>query len=455
MTGITLAICIAGAIAVLWFRPGLALGTMIMVMIIYPDYLRLEMGPVQMSAGRFIGIVLLAKRILAGGTRGIRWCAIDFLVPAWWVWSIVANAMAGATAAHMTWTIGNGLDTVMMYFVARLCLQREENYKDLVVPLAITGIFMAIMGAMEAITFHSPYQELMKYHQWMWMWKPPEFRMGMLRAQASLSHPITFGMVMFLVTGILFSIRGYAKHAWVCWTGVVGGTVATASSLSSGPQMSLMAFIISALFYLRPSLIKPALVVLVIMCVLAEFSSNRHFYDLIDYVNISGGGGWYRNRLIEVAVAQLHEYWAFGFAGEWPMHWGALIDGRKHVDVVNHYIVTAIYAGLPATVMLLACQILGIRECVRTWRAADPAMRKLVFGLACTMLGLMFGLMSVGLYSTPVMLMYILLASMIQRRGMTTSRTRITNSCVAIASNFEGEHKSHRSYSSTCVCRQI
>src|SRR5690606_10934917 len=100
------------------------------------------------------------------------------------------------------------MDTVLMYFVARICIQTRSDLIDMVMPLTLVVIYMSLMGVYEAVTYSSPYSNFMKYHQWLWIAKEPELRLGLLRAKVSTSHYIYYGMTMLLCVGLLSALRG-------------------------------------------------------------------------------------------------------------------------------------------------------------------------------------------------------------------------------------------------------
>ncbi len=415
MIPVTAAVTLLGIIAVLTVRPGRALGVVVMAMLLYPDYLRVPMGLAQMSASRMVAMALLARMLVRVERSEFRWCLADSLVITIYLWSLLANFMTDSGSERMVWSIGNGLDTALIYFCARLTLSRIEHRRDALLPLCLVLIWLGSVGVVESLTGWSPYQPLLRFNSWQWMDKGLEYRMGLVRARGSTSHPIYFGVSLFCTTVLAASFASLKPKSWFTIVAIALGVLGACSSLSSGPQLSLTIFVLVGLFYFRPEYIKPALYIALGMGILAEILSDRRFYYLIDYLNFSGGTSYYRNRLIEVAVRHLPEYWIFGYGSEWPNHWGAQIDQRRVVDIVNHYVILAVYGGAIPAVCYLAVQALGIREAVGTWRVAGTRTRRMAFLQSGGLLGVMLGSLAVSLFAPAVGLVYILMATMVRQ----------------------------------------
>ncbi len=429
MTGATLAVAMLSAVLALSRRQaGAALGVIVLSMLLWPEYLRIPFGPVQMSVPRFVALLLLIKLMAQGRLRSIRFGKVDVLVILIWVWTVLATFAAGAEFSQVSQMIGRGLDTVLVYFVARMALTSPEDAKSLYWGLALTALAMCAAGVYEALTWNSPYHRFSTaaalradgYE---------EIRYGMLRAQASTTVSIYFGLAMMLVTGLLWSIRGYAERAFAFRLSILAAFAATLSSLSSGPWLAMFMLIGMNLFYRRPSMVKPLVYALIILAIALEIASNRHFYNLIDYLALDKHTAWYRTRLLEVAFSRWSDYWLFGVGSNWPHHWGAMVDGRLFVDVVNNFLIIALYGGLPAMFMYVAAHVVAIRRTVRAFRAdpADIPRRKLLFGLAAALVALDVSSMSVGLYGPALLLSHLLLGFIVSAATAWPAREAVPN----------------------------
>src|SRR5262249_28321136 len=147
--------------------------------------------------------------------RQFQWRLIDSVMVAGWLWDVFANIAAGAEQADVIQVVGRAMDTVVPYFAARLALPRPQGYRQLFIPLTICALVLGGLGVREAVTSRSPYQPFQDFGKAAWYEKDAEQRLGFTRAYGSTGHPIYFGMTMFLVTGMLLSIRGYVRPRWL------------------------------------------------------------------------------------------------------------------------------------------------------------------------------------------------------------------------------------------------
>ena len=333
-----------------------------------------------------------------------------------WLWSIFANIAVGASFETIATVIGRGFDTVLMYFVARLTLIAVDDAKELLIPLALTALFMCAMGILEASMLYSPYQSLRDFRMWKGFGegKGVELRLGFARAQTSTSVSIYFGMAMVVIAGILWSIRGYARNLIFIKGSTFAAFFGALTSLSSGPWLGCATLVFFNAFVKRTNMIKPTLILLFTAALLLEVASNRHFYHLIDYLALSKATAWYRTRLLEVAFSQWQEFWLFGLGGKMPHHWADMIDGRGHIDVVNHFIIIALAGGILGLLLYIGSHIMAIRAAIHSWRLQrDNQVRNMIFGFTATLIALDFTSMSVGLFGPVLLLSYILLGFLV------------------------------------------
>ncbi|GLQ07924.1 hypothetical protein [Sneathiella chinensis] len=411
MLAYTALVSVAFSVLALFVRPGMGLGLVVAATLVWPEYLRISMGVAEMSAPRLVALTLFIRYFINGRALSTRFLPVDYLVLASWFWGIFAAAMAGGEPTPLR-MVGAGLDTVLIYFVARWSIGNAQDLKAMTLPLLLTAFFMCAMGVLESTTYYSPYQALEQFRSWEGIGQTYEFRLGFLRAKASTSVSIFFGMAMMLVAAMLWSVRDVVRSRFLALAGVAASFVAAFTSLSSGPWIGCATLIFFNSFYKRTSLIKPALWALACFALLIEIASDRHFYHMINYLGLSGGTAWYRTRLLEVMLNHLNEYWLFGMGGKSTDHWIAEIGGQASLDIVNHFLVLAFFSGLMAMFLYLAAQVFAIRLAVKAFRSTSHTKsRKLIFGFAAGLVALNVTSLSVGLFGPPLILSNILLGA--------------------------------------------
>jgi len=410
--GVTAALAAAFAGFVLIVRPSFALGVIIFAMMIYPEFMRIPVGPAAMSVPRMAALALLLKLMVMGRHKKTEFHKVDKLVIALWVWLVIAAAIAGGEYTQM---IGRVFDTVVMYFAARYAITSVDDFKKLFVPLAFTAVVMGILGAVESATTKTLYATFERFLEARaTYWKGDEFRYGFLRAKASTAVHIYFGMAMVILTGFAWSMRGYVRPGFINYIVLPVAFVGALSSMSSGPWLAAIFLLVFNAYVARISLIKPSLWLLLFACIAMELGSNRHFYHLIEYIALSEVTAWYRVRLMEVFFSNWTEFWLFGTGSDPLVHWATQLDGRDHLDIVNYFVLLGVYGGFMAMYLYIASHVIAIRRLSGAYfRNKDKKFRNLVFGLGATLISIDAACLSASLFGPPLLMTHILLGMII------------------------------------------
>jgi hypothetical protein len=409
----TLAITLVfGLLALSRKNSGAAIGILVASILIWPEFLRIPIGLFEASAPRLIALMLVGRALVAGKHRTIPGCRVDHIVLVIWGWTILASIIADESfSSHVISMIGRGLDTVLIYFVVRFSVTSADDLKGLGRGLFFVAVIVGILGVVEATTTRSPYSGARAYRMWTGFESADmdQFRYGLLRAKGSTSIHIYFGMSMMLVTGMLWSInKGLALGGgrWAIFLGILG----TLSSMSSGPWIACGMMFVLGLYWTKPGFIRPSIYLVILLGILLELASNRHFYHLIDYFVLDAANAWYRSRLIEIAASHLSEFWLVGVGSKWPIHWGLVLDGRASIDVVNHFLIVALNGGLPAMFLYIATHYLAISYVTTFWKSGEGPLRIVAFNLVCVLLALDFASMTASFFGPPLLFSNVLLA---------------------------------------------
>lgn len=408
MTGLTAAVAMLFVGIVVVVRPSFALGVIILSMLIYPEFMRIQMGPAAMSVPRLAAIALLVKLFAMGHHKKTEFHKVDKLVIALWIWLVVAALISGGV---YTERIGRIFDTVFMYLIARYSIFSIDDIKSFFLPLAITAVVMGILGAIESSTTFSIYR---RFEAWTGNIKGDEFRYGFLRAKASTAVHIYFGMAMVIITGIAWSIRGYVKPTAIHYFVLPVAFTGALSSMSSGPWLAAIFLLVFNAYLARVSLIKPSLWMLLLIAIVFEIGSNRHFYYLIQYIALSEVTAYYRAKLMEVFFINWSDWWFVGTGTSDLWEWAQQVDGRHHLDIVNNFVLLGTYGGLLALILYIGSHVVAIRRLMDAWRGStDKNYRKLIFGLGATLITIDAASLSASVFGPVLLLSYILLGMMI------------------------------------------
>jgi uncharacterized membrane protein len=413
MQGATLLIAIVGSILVLVLPPAYALAAYIAALIWYPDYLRITIGTIDISAGRIVVAVLLLRCLCNGGIRRkFVWSPLDKWVA---LSMVVYVGMYFITRSSFSESIENRagflMDTFLAYFAARFCIPDRASAVTAVKFIAITLVPLALLGVIEAVTGWYSYRGLFQYCPWRpGVPKDIEPRWGFTRAQGPFSHPIMFGgcFVMFLpLIWALRHHRGYwGKLAYpLCGIVVIGAL----SSMSSGPWMMLIVVIFCLILEKYRHRLKAVLVGLVVLCVLIEIGSNRPFYHVIvSYADPLGGSGDQRAVLIDCAIEDFGDWWLAGY-GEREVPWGPR-TGMAFVDINNEFILAGVRYGILGIIVLCAVLVAAFRGLARAFRkTTDKELRSLYWAMGSTLVGVIVAWQGVGFFGQMVAIFYCIL----------------------------------------------
>lgn len=407
---VTAPVAILLALWALASRPSVAIGVLFASCLLWPELYRFPLGPIQMSAPRIVALALLAKSFTTRGSPPFRWSILDVTVIALFLWTVLANVAERAPKEMITQQIGLGLDTVLVYFAVRAQALREGSFAGALRLLAPLCIVVAGFAMVEAVQGFSPLYDVLPK---IGLPAPPrttggaDMRLGMNRAGYLTGQPIYFGLFMAMLAGLYIAGARSASRT-TAWLGGLACAAAVFFSLSSGPWTMLFLTLALCCFNGVRWAVWPTVIGAVCLMILAELFSNRHFYHLIDYLALNSGNAWYRSRLIEVAWAHIGEYWLFGYGGRDISHWGAQIDGRTIVDLVNNYIIVMYRGGALALVLHLFIKVRVLAATSSLARSGARQVRWAGFMLGAVTVALAITEMSVGLFSTPLIMSYSL-----------------------------------------------
>lgn len=391
MQGTTLAIGILGSILVLSLRPPYALAAYIAALVWYPDYLRITIGTIDISAGRIVVAVLLLRCLCNGGIRRkFVWSPLDKWVA---LSMVVYVGMYCITRSSLSESIENRagflMDTFLAYFAARFCIPDRASAVTAVKFIAITLVPLALLGVIEAVTGWYAYRGLHQYCPWRPEVPLIEPRWGFTRAQGPFSHPIMFGGCFIMFLPLIWALRhqhdSWGKLAYpLCGIVVIGAL----SSMSSGPWMMLYVVIFCLILEKYRHWLKAVLVGLVVLCVLAEIGSNRPFYHvIISYADPLGGAGGQRAVLIDCAIEDFGKWWLLGYRGQDP-GWGPR-TGMGHTDCNNEFILAGVNYGMLGIVVLCAVLVAAFSGLVRAFRGtSDEELRSLYWAMGSALVGI-------------------------------------------------------------------
>ncbi len=415
METLTLAVALVAAVIIIASRPAYGLVAFLALLLLYPDYLRVSLGTIDISACRIAVIILLVRCFADPAiTNSFQWKPIDTLV----LLSMAVYAVALAfTTPFDIWLenrAGFIMDSFFAYLAVRLVIVDRNSFVLVAKAVALMTAFLAVHAVAETFAGVSIYKGLGQYCPWA-PTKGMEYqvRHGLNRAMGPSGETIMFGLTFAICIPMIWMLRQEAPP-WRRWAYPLTflGIVGVAATVSSGPYLALIVVLGCLVLERVKFLVAPALVILVFGCAAVELISNRHFYNVLGDLTMDPASAYYRARLIEVALQKLHEYWVVGYGLVDP-GWGPEIIGLKKTDMVNDYVLQAALHGLGGLVAYVLIQVVVLHIAYTTHKhSPSPWVRSCAWAMASSLICLMFASFSVSVFGQMTTVYYCLLAFM-------------------------------------------
>jgi len=436
MQGTTLAIGVLGSILVLLLRPAYALAAYFSVLVWYPDYLRVSIGTIDISAGRIVVAVLLLRCLLNDRLRRkFAWSRLDTWVALSMVVYVVMYCITRPWQEALENRSGFLMDTWLAYLAARFCITDRTELITFAKSIAVILAPLAILGVTEAITGQYFFLLLKRFR----VWNTPvgdmtvEGRFGFTRANGPFSHSVMFGSCFVMFLPLIWALRhqrgNWAKLAkWLSAIAILGAL----SSMSSGPWGMLIVVIFCMALERYSNRVKSVVALFVLMCILVGIVSNRPLHHVLLSFGNLGRGAWYqRAKLIDSGIKTIDEWWLAGYYGKDP-GWGAAV-GMAKTDMNNEFLLKGTQYGMLGVIALVGTLALAFRGLVRAFKeTTDKELRSLYWAMGCALTGIIVIWQGVSFFGQPVALFHCLLGIIGSSFGLTKNMTTTKNVPCAI-----------------------
>jgi hypothetical protein len=413
MQGITLAVAIIFSLLAITLRPKVALAVYITAMLWYPSYLAVSPGGFNITVGRVITLVLLARCL--GNIelrRNFKWCQLDTWVTVAMFVYVGAYFITLPFAKAFQNRSGFLVDTCFTYFIARFYITNRDSLITVIKIVSLVLVPLALLGVIEACTGWQPYLATMRYCPWYGYEQgiSQSARWGLNRAIGPCSHSILFGGSFAMFLPLVYYLR-HLKNIWHILAYVLSGVVLVGilSSMSSGPWVMAIAMILCLALEEHERWVKPLIIFFVFLCIFIGLGSNRPFYYVIaSYANPLGGSGWHRAKLIDLAIEHFGEWWPVGY-GEKDPGWGPSL-GMANTDVTNEFVLAGVRYGIGGVIVLCGVLITAFRGIVFIYRkVTDPEIKSLCWCLGSILFSVIVAWMSVSFFGQLGPLFYLAL----------------------------------------------
>ena len=432
MESVTLLVAFVGSVLVFSLAPVYGLIVYLVSMAWYPSYITIPLGTIDFNVGRVIIVALFISLFLQTDLpRKFRIITLDKVVIAYFASTVLAGAVtAPALMGFLVNRAGAFFDAALPYFAVRMIIRDRQQYLKLLKALLVIAGPLALLGLYQTLTGNNPVGFLLKYHAWKGISLTreyvPENRLGFFRANVTFDVTIMFGL-FFAIFGPVCAglLRNVGANTRVWAFGLFLTGVGVFASMSSGPLLALLLAIGFLACYRYRQYWKTAVGVVIVMCLVVEIVSNRHFYNVVDRFTFDASTAWYRSRLMEVALSEngMAGHWLTGYGFEDP-GWGARINMTETTDMVNHYLLVLSRYGLVGFIPFMVLIVTAWRRLFKGfWGLKHDSDRWLVWCVAGSLFGLFLAFFTVSLFGPPTTFFFVLMGfcgvmnSVVAQRG--------------------------------------
>ncbi len=318
------------------------------------------LGGLKLNGYRVILILFLFPAIfgwLSGKAGKIR--AIDFLVIGFCLWACLTLAVNHGFGPTWQFIGMFMIETLVPYFIARTYIRNMESFRHFVKWLFLLLLVLLPFAAFEAVTGRTPLLDLfgkvMSVYQ-KWVFEP---RLGLLRAQTTMPHPILYGVFCAPAFALTWYVLGWNKSLFkrAGLTSIVGGAVFC--SLSSGAFMNVILQVMlmgwNWVFRFLENRWKILLSIFGVLYFIGEVGSNRNMFQIFaTHFTLTPGTAWARINIFTFVSDDILRNPLFGIGlHDWTRP--AWMWALSTVD--NFWLLMALRHGFPGLILLVAAVV--------------------------------------------------------------------------------------------------
>lgn len=271
---------------------------------------------------------------------------------------------------NVAYQIGVGVDAGCLYAVFRSLVRDLEDLRRLLRGFTVLLVPYLYFVWVESVTYQNAFAslggvELIRAGD-LWI------REGRLRAVGSFGHPSLLGTVggtfLPLYIALLFARspeRLYGLLGIVLCLGIVG------ASNSGGPLLCVTAAGVGWLFWpMRRTMQMVRLALVGGLAILAVVMNAPIWYLLARISSITGGDGYHRAVLLDIAFQNLDRWWFAGMSARETGTWLPYANTNTGaVDITNNFLSFGINAGMGAVLLLVGLLVIAFSQLGRTMSA--------------------------------------------------------------------------------------
>jgi hypothetical protein len=309
-----------------------------------------------------------------------------------WLYSVITIIFLLRSSEGFAYQIGVAVDAFLCYFTFRGLLQGSEDYRWFLCTFLLLLVPYAVLILLEALTQRNVFASMggIDYGSWI--------RDGRPRCQGSFRHPSLLGTLGATFIPLYIGLALTPKCRKLAVMGLVSCAAIVWASNSGGPASCAAVGIAGWLGWkarTRMKLVRRGTVCFVFL--MALVMKAPIWYLIARVSSITGGDGWHRSYLMDVAFQHLGEWWLAGMPITQTNGWFAYSLGATGgSDITNQFIAFGLDAGLIGIGLFIILLVTSFKAlgralaAVRSAANAPPSTEYTLWGLGVMLVAHMF-----------------------------------------------------------------
>lgn len=280
---------------------------------------------------------------------------------------------------HQMEMVGAAVDAFCSYFVFRALAQTDVDLKWFLGAFLLLLVPYVCILSVESYTGQNPFAILGAGFF--------DIRDGRLRALASFRNSSSLGTLGASFLPLYIGIAIIGQRRLLGLLGVAMSCAVVYFSNSGGPASAALFGLLAWLAWpLRERMKQVRLVMALALICLGLVMKAPIWYLPARISDISGGGGWHRSRVLELAAERFGDWWLAGMDLSQTRQWFTyVLDATGSADITNNFLVFGLRGGAGSLVLLIlllvmAFSALGI---VMRSRKKQPGNDIFLWSLGC------------------------------------------------------------------------
>jgi hypothetical protein len=284
--------------------------------------------------------------------------------------------------------LGWMVDSTFCYFVLRSWLKNVDDLRWFLRAFVLVLVPYVALLLIEMQTRGNPFS-ILGAETW-----SNELRAGRIRCMGSFKHPSLLGTMGAALLPLYLGLVLANGSRTAAWVGVALCAAIVWLSNSGGPVSAAAVGVLGWLFWVaRRELFAVRLAFLGIVIMLGLVMQAPVWYLPARVSSLTGGGGWHRSYLMDVAFSDFDKWWLAGMDPAETVGWFPyLVEATNAADITNAYLDLGLKAGVLAIVLFVFLLVRAFRkigqalEWSRRIRSTRRETDYLLWGSGCALL---------------------------------------------------------------------